>query len=227
MRNPAVKCVTMVALALVSSACAGPAAKQESLGADSSMVAGPRLADSLTFSAAPLADSVPSAMTLVPDTVAIEMATAAPAGESGILGPNLVIPVQGVIRSQLRDTYGDARVGHAHEALDIMAPRGTPVLSVTSGRLLKLFDSKPGGLMVYAADSSDQYILMYGHLDRYADGLTENMPLVRGQLLGYVGSTGVAPPGTPHLHFAIGRGQPSVKWWKGEPVNPYPLFLPR
>ncbi len=81
--------------------------------------------------------------------------------------------------------------------------------------------------MVYAADSTDRFILMYGHLDRYADGLTEGMPLVSGQLLGYVGSTGAAVI-APHLHFAIARGKPSVAWWKGEAVNPYPLlFRPR
>lgn len=135
----------------------------------------------------------------------------------------LTIPVEGVHPWDLRDSYGDPRTGHAHEALDIMAPRGTPVVSAADGRLLKLFLSKPGGIMVYAADASDRYILMYGHLDRYADGLVEGMPLTRGQLLGYVGSTGAIAAG-PHLHFAIARGEPRVKWWKGEPVNPYPLL---
>lgn len=140
----------------------------------------------------------------------------------------LTIPVEGVHPWDLRDSYGDPRTGHAHEALDIMAPRATPVVSAADGRLLKLFLSKPGGIMVYAADASDRYILMYGHLDRYADGLVEGMPLTRGQLLGYVGSTGDAIAAGPHLHFAIARGEPSVKWWKGEPVNPYPLlYQPR
>jgi peptidoglycan LD-endopeptidase LytH len=142
-----------------------------------------------------------------------------------VLGAGFVIPVSGVRASELRDTYGDARTGHAHEALDIMAARGTPVLSATSGRLLKLFSSVPGGTMVYAADSSNRFILMYGHLDRYADGLVENMPLTRGQIIGYVGSTGNVGAAGPHLHFAIARGEPLVKWWKGDPVNPYPLFM--
>jgi murein DD-endopeptidase MepM/ murein hydrolase activator NlpD len=139
-----------------------------------------------------------------------------------------VIPVEGVTASELHDTFGDPRTGHAHEALDIMAARGTRVVSATDGRLLKLFTSKQGGTMVYAADASDRYILMYGHLDRYAEGLTEGMPLSRGQLIGFVGSTGDASPDAPHLHFAIARGEPRVAWWKGEPVNPYPLlFRPR
>lgn len=141
-------------------------------------------------------------------------------------GAGMVIPVQGVVVSELRDTYGDPRTGHAHEALDIMAPRGTPVLSATSGRLMKLFTSIPGGTMVYAADTSDRFILMYGHLDRYADGLVEGMALTRGQVIGYVGSTGDASDSAPHLHFALARGKPSVAWWKGDAVNPYPLLVP-
>lgn len=136
----------------------------------------------------------------------------------------LTMPVEGTMPWELRDTFGDPRTGGAHEALDIMAPRGTRVLSATSGRLTKLHGSVRGGIMVYAADASDRYVLMYGHLDRYADGLTEGMSLAPGQLIGYVGSTGSAAAAGPHLHFAIARGQPSVAWWKGEPVNPYPLL---
>ena len=116
------------------------------------------------------------------------------------------------------------RGSRRHDALDIPAPRGTPVLSAVDGRLLKIHSSERGGLMVYAADATDRFVLLYGHLDRYADGLTEGMPLRRGQVIGYVGTTGNAAPGTPHLHFAILRGRPSVKWWRGTPVNPYPLL---
>ena len=105
-----------------------------------------------------------------------------------------------------------------------MAPRGTPVVSATDGRVLKLFNSVAGGTMVYAADASDRFILMYAHLDRYADGVVDKMPIKRGQLLGYVGSTGDASAAAPHLHFAIARGHPSAAWWKGTPVNPYPLL---
>jgi murein DD-endopeptidase MepM/ murein hydrolase activator NlpD len=105
-----------------------------------------------------------------------------------------------------------------------MAPRGTPVVSAAEGRLLRLHTSKAGGLMVYAADSTDQFILMYAHLDRYASGLVEGAPLHKGQVIGYVGTTGNAPPNAPHLHFAIARGEPSVQWWKGVAVDPYPLL---
>ncbi|MBC7791440.1 MAG: M23 family metallopeptidase [Anaerolineae bacterium] len=138
----------------------------------------------------------------------------------------MILPVQGVLPRDLVDSYRDARAGHAHEAIDILAPRGTAVLSATEGRLLKLHQSTAGGLMVYATDANDRFILMYGHLDRYADGLSEGMPLSSGQVLGYVGTTGNAPPGTPHLHFSIARGTPSAKWWKGTSVNPYDLLNP-
>jgi len=140
------------------------------------------------------------------------------------LATALDVPVQGVARSQLRDNFSEGRSGHTHEALDIPAPRGTPVLSAADGRILKLFESKQGGHMIYAADASDHFILMYAHLDRYAPALEEGMPLRRGQLIAYVGTSGNAPPDTPHLHFAIARGRPSLKWWKGTPVNPYPLL---
>lgn len=151
----------------------------------------------------------------VPDATAFELAE---------LGATLVVPVAGVARSQLRDNYTEARGDRVHEALDILAARGTPVLSAADGTLLKLFNSRPGGLMVYAMDSSERYILLYGHLDGYADGLTEGMPLARGQVIGYVGTTGNAQEDTPHLHFGILRGQPRISWWEGTPVNPYPLL---
>ena len=149
------------------------------------------------------------------------------ASSAATLG-GLIVPVRGVEPSQLRDTYDELRGGdtRTHEALDIPAPRGTPVLSATGGRVLKLFDSKAGGKMVYAADSSERFILMYAHLDSYANGLAEGQPLTRGQVLGAVGTTGNAPPNLPHLHFAIARSNDVKVWWKGEPVNPFPLLAP-
>jgi murein DD-endopeptidase MepM/ murein hydrolase activator NlpD len=144
-----------------------------------------------------------------------------------VLQREIAIPVAGVVASDLYDTFSELRGGtRQHEALDILAPRGTPVLSAANGRVLKLFDSKPGGLMVYATDSSEKFILMYGHLDAYAPGLADGQVLRRGQQIGVVGTTGNAPPGTPHLHFAIARSADVKQWWKGAPVNPYPLFGP-
>jgi peptidoglycan LD-endopeptidase LytH len=148
------------------------------------------------------------------------------AGNSSTVAASLIVPVRGIDASQLYDTNDEKRGGgtRVHEALDIPAPRGTPVLSATGGRVLKLFNSEAGGKMVYAADSSEQLILMYAHLDTYANGLAEGQPLHQGQVIGTVGTTGNAPPNLPHLHFALARSNDVKQWWKGTPVNPFPLL---
>lgn len=139
----------------------------------------------------------------------------------------LTIPVQGVTTAQLRDTFSEARSeGRVHEALDIMAPRGTPVLAVADGTVEKLFTSVPGGLTIYQFEPSGRYAYYYAHLDRYADGLQEKQEIRRGEVIGYVGSTGNADPSAPHLHFAIFELGPERQWWKGTAINPYPVFTP-
>jgi murein DD-endopeptidase MepM/ murein hydrolase activator NlpD len=137
----------------------------------------------------------------------------------------LSIPVQGVVASQLLDTYDDARSGErVHEAIDIMAPDGTPVLAVEDGTIAKLFDSKQGGLTIYQFDATGQLAYYYAHLERYAPGIAEKQAVRRGDVIGYVGHTGNANPAGPHLHFAIFRLGPDKRWWKGTPVNPYPYL---
>ena len=166
--------------------------------------------------------SADTMQTLEPDSSAAPIPGDA---DLAVLQAEMIVPVSGVPVAALHDTYSELRGGtRPHEALDILAQRGTPVLSSTNGRVLKLFNSKPGGLMVYAADSTDRFILMYGHLDAYAPGLADGQPLVRGQTIGIVGTTGNAPANTPHLHFAIARSENTKEWWKGTPVNPYPLL---
>lgn len=145
--------------------------------------------------------------------------------EIAALRAELSMPLRGVAPSQLFDSFNEKRgSARTHEAIDIPAPRRTPVLSATPGRVMRLFSSKDGGLMVYAADSSERFILMYAHLDGYAEGLTDGASLARGQVIGYVGTTGNAPPNLPHLHFAIARTPDVARWWTGVPVNPYPLL---
>ncbi len=161
-------------------------------------------------------------------------AAAAPAGSSiahdqsgasdDVPQDTLIVPVQGVARDALRDTFGDARGSGRHEAIDIMAARGTPVLAAADGKVVKLFDSKPGGLTVYQFDRSGRFAYYYAHLDRYAAGLKEGRVLKQGEVLGYVGSTGDASPEAPHLHFTIFRLGPERQWWKGIAVNPFPLL---
>jgi len=136
----------------------------------------------------------------------------------------LVIPVAGIAPEALVDTYNQARGGRKHEAIDIMAPRGTPVHAVDDGKLVKLFTSVPGGLTIYQFDPAGRLAYYYAHLDRYAEGVKEGMQLRRGDLIGYVGFTGNASPEGPHLHFAVFQLGPEKQWWKGEPVNPYPML---
>ncbi len=137
--------------------------------------------------------------------------------------PALLLPVQGVAASDLRDSFDDGRDGdkRGHEAIDIMAPRGTPVLAVDDGRIVKLFLSKPGGITVYQFDPSGQFAYYYAHLDRYAEGLAEGQIVRRGSVIAYVGSSGNAAEDAPHLHFALFRLGPEKQWWKGEPINPF------
>jgi murein DD-endopeptidase MepM/ murein hydrolase activator NlpD len=143
-------------------------------------------------------------------------------------GADLLIPVVGVSRAALRDTFGQARSGmRMHGAIDILAPRGTPVVASVDGAVRKLFTSAAGGLTIYEFDVPQQKVYYYAHLDRYAAGLHEGELLHRGDIIGYVGTTGNAPPGTPHLHFAIGALPPSKEWWKSVPENPYPLLASR
>jgi murein DD-endopeptidase MepM/ murein hydrolase activator NlpD len=136
----------------------------------------------------------------------------------------MIIPVAGVDRTAMRDMFNDVRGNRRHEAIDILAPRGTPVIAVDDGVVAKIFTSVPGGLTVYEFDPDQRFCYYYAHLDRYADGLHEGQPLHRGDLLGYVGTTGNAPKDTPHLHFALIRLDADHRWWKGTYVNPYPLL---
>ena len=139
----------------------------------------------------------------------------------------LTLPVQGIAAHQLTDTYTDARANGArsHDAIDIMAPIGTPVLAVEDGRIARLFFSQGGGgITIYQFDPGEEFAYYYAHLDRYADGLQEGQAVKRGQLIGYVGSSGNASPQAPHLHFAIFKLGPKKEWWKGEALNPYPVL---
>jgi len=136
----------------------------------------------------------------------------------------LLIPVVGISRTSLRDSFTERRGVKAHEAIDIAAPRGTPVVAVDDGRVAKLFRSAAGGLTVYQFDVDVKFAYFYAHLDSYSDGLREGSILKRGDSIGYVGSTGNAKADAPHLHFAIVLLAPDKKWWKGSPINPYPFL---
>ena len=137
---------------------------------------------------------------------------------------DLEVPVEGVRRDQLTRQFDDARGGRRHEALDILAPQGTPVKAVEGGRVARLFQSKAGGITIYQFDPTETYCYYYAHLDRYAPGLREGERLQRGQVIGYVGTTGNAPKNTPHLHFAVFRLSEQKRWWEGTPLDPYDIL---
>ena len=138
---------------------------------------------------------------------------------------DLLVPVQGIRQDQLLNTFDDARSeGRVHEAIDIMAPRNTPVVAVEAGRIARLFTSDRGGLTIYQFDPTETYSYYYAHLERYAPGLEEGDQVARGQLLGYVGTSGNARPDNPHLHFAIFRLDEEKKWWEGSPINPFQVL---
>jgi murein DD-endopeptidase MepM/ murein hydrolase activator NlpD len=144
-----------------------------------------------------------------------------------VLGPTgLAIPVAGVKREQLVDTFTAARSGgRVHDANDIMAPRGTLVMAAAPGTVEKLFFSRGGGgITAYVRSPDGQWQYYYAHLDAYAPGLHEGQVVKQGDPIGRVGSTGDASPDAPHLHFAINRMDPGQRWWQGTPINPYPLL---
>lgn len=181
--------------------------------------AGLRFAESVADASAASASKTASRTDLTPvaQTVLADDADLARLRERG-----LDIPVTGVSAVQLNDNYTQERAGGVpHEALDIMAPRGTAVLAVEDGRIAKLFLSKPGGITLYQFDPSSAYAYYYAHLDRYADGIAEGGKLSKGQVIGYVGSSGNASPDAPHLHFAIYKLGVEKQWWRGTPINPF------
>jgi peptidoglycan LD-endopeptidase LytH len=137
------------------------------------------------------------------------------------------VPVFGVRADELRDNYTQPRSGgRMHGAIDILAPHGTPVVAAVDGTIRKLFTSKAGGLTIYQFDVDEKLVYYYAHLDSYANGLAENVFVKQGTVIGYVGTTGNAA-GTPHLHFSIEELPPTKEWWKGTPMNPYPLLTTR
>ena len=139
----------------------------------------------------------------------------------------LLVPVQGFDLKSLRDNFAEKRGTRVHEAIDLLAPRGTPVVAVDDGEIKKLFNSAAGGLTVYQFDASGSFAYYYAHLDKYAPGLAEGQKVRKGDRLGDVGTSGNAPPTVPHLHFTIFKLGPEKRWWEGTPINPYPMWAAR
>ncbi|RZA16545.1 MAG: M23 family metallopeptidase [Lysobacteraceae bacterium] len=170
-------------------------------------------------------DATPQPPMLPPPAVRATGTGPSPGPMQAPEGDALLIPVQGITAAQLQDTFSDSRSNsRVHDAIDIMAPAGTPVLAVADGTVEKLFDSKLGGTTLYQFNPQRTRAYYYAHLQGYAPGIAEKQALRRGQVLGYVGATGNASADAPHLHFAIFELGPEQQWWKGTAINPYPAL---
>jgi murein DD-endopeptidase MepM/ murein hydrolase activator NlpD len=170
----------------------------------------------------PAASPNPTPSASVPAEAPSPTPQAAPTNSPG----KLLIPVAGIRPEQLQDTFTAARAeGRTHDAIDIPAPKDTPVLAAANGTVIKLFLSKPGGITIYQLDPDNRTVYYYAHLDHYADGLEVGKVLHRGDTIAYVGDTGNAGPGNYHLHFSVSIVSDPKRYWEGTNINPYPLLI--
>jgi peptidoglycan LD-endopeptidase LytH len=154
-----------------------------------------------------------------------QMPSPQPLNNSFVGTLKLIIPVAGVKPDQLLDTFADARSeGRIHDAIDILAPAGTPVLAAADGEIAKLFPSERGGTTIYQLSSDKKLVFYYAHLQRYADGLVVGKFVKQGEVIAYVGDTGNAGAGNFHLHFSISVVADPKRYWEGTNINPYPLL---
>ena len=136
-----------------------------------------------------------------------------------------MVPVAGVSPAQVADTFSAPRGSGIHGAVDILAPRGTRVLSADAGRVLRLARNRKGGLTIHATDGSERFVYYYAHLDAYQAGVGKGTRLTRGQVIGYVGTSGNADRREPHLHFEVMVRPDDGRWWGGQPIDPRPFFV--
>lgn len=199
-----------------------PSANAEATPAPTATAA-PTETPAQTLSPTPPAEASPQAA--APPPSGESSPQAAPPDARGGTQARLVVPVAGVRPEDLRDTYTQSRSeGRSHDAIDITAPRGTPVVAAADGRVVKLFQSVPGGITLYQLAADNRTVLYYAHLDRYADGIAEGHFARQGETIGYVGDTGNAGVGNYHLHFSVSLTDDPKRWHGGANVNPYPLL---
>lgn len=137
----------------------------------------------------------------------------------------LAIPVAGVEPEQLRDDFHAPRGGgRRHNAIDILAPYGTPVVAADDGYVLRLSRNRAGGIVLYATDPEERIVYYYAHLAGYHESMSAGREISKGDTIGYVGTSGNAPRDTPHLHFQIMRMRDGGRYWNGQPMNPYPIL---
>jgi len=171
------------------------------------------------------APSAPSPNGAVPLATAATLSTSAEADAEYVKSRRVMLPVAGIQTDQLTDSFEEPRDGsRRHHAIDILAPRGTPVLAADDGHVLRVSWNSAGGNTVYATDAESRIVYYYAHLDHYHEGLSAGMRLVKGDTIGFVGTTGNAPKDIPHLHFQIMRMPHDGKYWNGEAINPFSIL---
>ena len=190
--------------------------------------AGPGIIQGTAAPAASLPSGSRAAKSESPSASASSMPPGVPKIETDPIGElrskKLILPIQGAKVEPLKGMFQEMRGSHIHQAVDILAPRNTPVLAVEEGKIARLFYSQAGGITIYQFDPEEKYVYYYAHLERYVDNLHESDRVSQGQLIGYVGTSGNAPQGTPHLHFAIFKLTEEKRWWEGTPVDPWEVF---
>lgn len=191
----------------------------------------PTLPNTVTASPPPFPSEFPLTVdsTPTPEPTTVGELQAPPANdEATFIGTiKLIVPVMGVQPDKLLDTFDDARSeGRVHDAIDIPAPAGTPVLAAADGQIIKLFQSERGGTTIYQLSADKKLVFYYAHLQGYTENLTAGMSVRQGQVIAYVGDTGNAGPGNYHLHFSIAIVSDPNRYWEGTNINPYPLLHP-
>lgn len=183
----------------------------------------------------PVATPSPSATTMTPQLSVTPQLTVTPLPAFTLIpnsaepqlppGLKLIIPVANIQPAQLRDTFTEARSeGRVHNAIDILAPQGTPVLAAADGKIVRFFNSERGGITLYQLSNDQRVVFYYAHLQRYAEGIAEGRPVRQGETIAYVGDTGNAGAGNYHLHFGVWLINDPKRYWDGDNLNPYPLL---
>jgi murein DD-endopeptidase MepM/ murein hydrolase activator NlpD len=212
-------------IAVEGSTAAGQGSADGLADVDAPVLEGARPAPGATAATSGTGGTPPPNGAISPAPAPDHDATLTPVPPAELTARHLDVPVEGVRRDQLVRTFEQKRSGtRLHEAIDILAPRNTPVKAVEDGTIARLFLSKAGGITIYQFDPTETYSYYYAHLERYADGLKEGDHVKKGQILGYVGTSGNAPKETPHLHFAVFRLTEARHWWEGTPIDPYDIL---
>lgn len=171
---------------------------------------------------APTEAPAPKPVVAAPAPVAAAPSSANASAAEYLSDRHLLLPVAGIPVTKLEDTFNDGRdEDRTHHAIDILAPRGTPILSADDGKILRMSSNNLGGITMYTVDPENRLVYYYAHMDHYNDAMSPGRAIVKGDTLGFVGTTGNAPKDTPHLHFQVMKWPADGKYWNGEPIDPF------